>query len=179
MLKRRKLILKSQQGNSFKRLDINGLISDPDWKNYKLKINRKNIEIIQDSMKNRNMKFPQRVAILTNIISENGGDTTPHGNGAYGLLGWRGGREKGIGKILPKQIHKVMEDIYNNKQSKEWTHGGKGTGVQSGKEMHQLFINTENTSQATNAFTKGYVRPSKEDIEKRSMFAKLIRKYMK
>ena len=96
------LVLKLQKGKQFQRLDVQKLVSNPEWKNFGYKLNPKNLEILQDSMEQRNMGFPQRVAILTNVIAENGGDSTPHGNGAYGLLGWRGGRQKGLGNNLPK-----------------------------------------------------------------------------
>ena len=58
--------------------------------------------------------------MLSQVISENGGHTTPHGNGAYGLIGRRGGREAGLGTSLPKQAHRLMDDTYNNKKAKEW-----------------------------------------------------------
>lgn len=170
---------KFQSGNSFKRLDVKGLQSDPQWKNYQYKLHPKNLEVLQDSMQGRSMGFPQRIAMLSQVISENGGYTTPHGNGAYGLVGWRGGREVGLGTSLPKQIHRLMDDTYNDKRSKEWSHGGKGTGVQTGKEMQQLFRTSPSTVQATNAFMKGYVRPPREVMQKRIGLADLIRRYMK
>ena len=173
------MINKFQKGNSFRRLDIKGLQSDPEWKNYQYKLHSKNLSVLQDSMKNRNMDLPQRVAMLSQVISENGGHTTPHGNGAYGLVGWRGGREKGLGSNLPIQIHKLMDDTYNNRKAKEWNHGGKGTGVQTGKEMQQLFRTSPNTIQATKALMKGYVRPPLDSMNKRLNLASLLKKYMK
>lgn len=170
---------KFQLGNSFKRLDVKGLQSDPEWKIYQYKLHPKNLAVLQDSMQGRNMGFPQRVAMLSQVISENGGYTTPHGNGAYGLIGWRGGREVGLGTNLPKQIHRLMDDTYNNNKSKEWNHGGKGTGVRTGAEMQKLFRDTSNTTQATNAFMKGYVRPPASSMQKRIELANLLKRYMK
>ena len=34
------------------------------------------------------------------VISEKGGDTGPHGNDAFGLVGWRGERAEGLGKTI-------------------------------------------------------------------------------
>ena len=173
------MINKFQKGNSFKRLDIKGLQSDPEWKNYQYKLYPKNLEVLQDSMRVRNMGFPQRVAVLSQVIPEKGGDTGPHGNGAYGLVGWRGDRAIGLGKTIQEQSHKLMEEIYSNNRFKEWNHGGKGTGVQSGREMQQLFRTTPNTVQATKAFMKGYVRPPADSMQKRINLTTLIKKYMK
>lgn len=172
-----KLIKRFQKGNKFQRLNIKSLTSDPEWQNYKYKLNPKNLEVLQDSMKNRKMGFPQRVAMLSQVIPENGGNATPHGNGAHGLIGWRGGREKGIENSLPKQIHRLMEDTYNN--SNEWTHGGKGTGVNSGKEMQQLYRKTPNVRQATSSFMSGYVRPPKSAYQSRLSLAQLLKRHMK
>lgn len=170
---------KFQSGNSFKRLNIRDLQLDPKWSQYGYALNKSNLKVLQDSMQMRKMNFPQRIAILSQVISENGGNTTSHGNGAYGLIGWRGGREAGLGTSLSKQIHRLMDDTYNNKKSKEWNHGGKGTGVESGAAMQRLFRETPNTVQATKAFMKGYVRPPKDQMDKRIELANLLKKYMK
>lgn len=74
-------------GNTFKRLDIAALKADPEYKKYNLYINEDNLNVIQDSLINRNAGYAQRVAALASIIAENGGRTTPHGNGAHGLIG--------------------------------------------------------------------------------------------
>ena len=173
------MINKFQKGDSFRRLDVKGLQSDPEWKKYQYKLHPKNLAVLQDSMQIRNMGFPQRVAMLSQVISENGGHTTPHGNGAYGLIGWRGGREVGLGTSLPKQAHRLMDDTYNDNKSKEWTHGGKGTGVQTGQEMQKLFRSSPNTVQATKALMKGYVRPPVDSMQKRIDLTSLLKKYMK
>jgi hypothetical protein len=48
-----------------KRLDINGLRNDPEFKkNYNWYMNDNNLEVLQDSMVNRNMGFAQRIAVL-------------------------------------------------------------------------------------------------------------------
>lgn len=173
------MINKFQTGSTFKRLDIVGLQNDPQWQNYQYPLNQRNLEVFQDSMYNRKMGFPQRIASLTQTISENGGNTTPHGNGAFGMFGWRGGRAVNLPKDLPGQIHKFMEEVYNNSKFREWTHGGKGTGVQTGAEMQQLFRTSPNVRQANNALMKGYVRPPASSMQKRHGLAELIKRYMK
>ena len=158
---------KFQLGNSFKRLDVKGLQSDPEWKNYQYKLHPKNLAVIQDSMLIRNMRLPQRIAMLSQVIPEKGGYTDSHGNGAFGLVGWRGDRARGLSTNISDQVHRLMEDTYNNGNYGEWTHGGKGTGVKTGKEMQQLYRSTPNYIQATKAFMKGYVRPPQSVLQKR------------
>lgn len=173
------MINKFQTGSTFKRLDTAKLQQDPQWKNYQYSLNHKNLKVLQDSMQVRGMNYPQRIAMLSQVISENGGNTTPHGNGAYGLVGWRGDRAKNLPSNLPGQIHRLMNDTYNDGRSREWTHGGKGTGVQTGAEMQQLFRRSPNVQQAAKAFMKGYVRPPASSMQKRLELADLIKRYMK
>ena len=136
-----------------------------------------NLEILQDSMINRNMGFAQRVALLGQVIPESGGNVEPHGNGAYGLIGWRSSRAVGLPKNLSGQIHLLMSELYDT--GNNWSDGGKGTNVQTGKEMNQLFKDTKNVDQATKAIMKGYVRPEKSEWKKRLQFANLLKKHMK
>jgi len=83
-------------------LDIEGLRNDPEFKkNYNWYINDKNLELIQDSLIARNADFPERVAVLGQIIPESGGNTKPHRNGAIGYVGWRGSRAVGIPTDAP------------------------------------------------------------------------------
>lgn len=166
-------------GEVMKRLDIQSLKADPEYKNYDWFIDDKNIEILQDSLENRKARFPQRVSTLAMVIPENGGRTTPHGNGAFGLVGWRGPRAKNLPKDIGGQTHKLMEELFGNPNSIDWTHGGKGTNVNTGSEMHKLYKNTDNTEQATKAIMKGYVRPPQSEYNKRIAFARLLKKHMK
>lgn len=149
-----------KDGITYSRLDIDGLRQDPLYKsNYNWYINKDNIEIIQDSLENRNANFAQRLAILSNIIAESGGETKPHDNGAHGLIGWRADRAKNLPTTLDGQIHYLMNETFSNPSGKNWNDGGTGTGVNTGKEMYHLFNNTQNVNQATAAFTRGFVRP--------------------
>lgn len=163
----------------FKRLNFESLQKDPEWQQYKYYINKKNINLLQDSMYNRRMNFPQRVAILGQVIPEKGGDTGEHGNGAFGMLGWRGNRRLGLDTKPSTQIHKIMNEVYNTNKQTEWNHGGSGTGVQTGREMQQLFRDTQNVEQAAKAFMKGYVRPEQSERDKRVKFTKLLKRHMK
>jgi len=73
------------------------------------------------------------VAVLSQVIPESGGDTKPHGNGAYGYVGWRGNRAKGLSNTPNGQAHVLMVDLFEDPA--DWNHGGTGTNVNSGKEM--------------------------------------------
>lgn len=163
-----------------KRLDIESLRRDPEYKkNYNWRMHDANLELIQDSLIGRDADYAERVALLSQVIPESGGYTEPHGNGAAGYVGWRGSRAANLPKDAPGQAHKLMVEIYDNPSAKDWTHGGKDTGVMTGKEMMQLFLNTDNVNQATKAFMKGYVRPESSEYQKRLDFAQLLKKHMK
>lgn len=178
--KKRKLVSFNQSGNIFKRLDIKGLKTDPEYKEgFNWYINDANINQIQDSLINRKASLPKRISTLSQIIPESGGNPDPHGNGAEGLVGWRGVRAKDLPKDLAGQIHKLMVELFENPSGKHWNHGGKGTSVNSGKEMYNLYNSTNNTQQATKALMKGYVRPEKSVYEQRLKFANLLKRYMK
>lgn len=173
-----KLIPKNQTGNQVKRLNVKAMMKDPEYKKYDWYIDEKNIEALQDSLVNRNAGYPQRIATLAMVIPENGGRTTPHGNGAYGLVGWRGPRAENLPQDFGGQAHKLMVELFDNPQGKDWTHGGAGTNVQTGKEMYNIFNTTQNSVQATKAMMKGYVRPPKSEYDKRVAFINLLKKYM-
>lgn len=171
---------KHQQGGQFqKRLDIEGLRKDPRYKEFNWYMNPTNLNIIQDSLTARKADFPEQVAVFSQVIPESGGDTKPHGNGASGVLGWRGPRKENLPEDAPGQTHKIMSEIYDNPTAKDWTHGGKGTGVKTGRDMRRLFLDTPNVIQATKAFMKGYVRPESREWNRRLKFAELLKSYWK
>ena len=169
---------KHQQGGTMKRLNVKAMQKDPEYKNYDWYIDEKNITALQDSLINRNAGYAQRLATLAMVIPENGGRSTPHGNGAYGLVGWRGDRAKNLPQDFGGQAHKLMVELFDNPQGKYWSDGGTGTGVQTGREMYNLFNTSQNSAQTTKAMMKGYVRPPKSEYEKRTQFINLIKKYM-
>ena len=167
---------KHQEGGIF--IDIKKVMKDPVYKKeFGWKINPDNINIIQDSIQARNLTKPQTISILSQVIPENGGNTTSHGNGAYGLVGWRGTRAIGLSNKLSEQIHKLMVETLENPKGKDWSHGGKGTGIKTGKEMNQFWKSGayNNVRKATNAFMRGYVRPPKEVYDKRLKFAEYLK----
>lgn len=168
-----------QTGGRVKRVNWKNLSKDPEYvKNYNWKIEPANMRVVEDSLINRGIKDAQRIAVFSQIIPESGGSTKPHGNGAHGLIGWRGDRAKGLSQSLPKQTHKLMEGLFNS-QATNWNHGGKGTNVNTGKEMQQLYQTSPNVKVATKAVMKGFVRPSPEEWDKRVQVTSLINKHMK
>lgn len=162
-----------------RKVDWNKVKQDPDYKKFDWRIDTKNLSIIQDSLINRNADAPEQIAVFSQIIPENGGSTGAHGNGAFGLVGWRGSRAKGLPKDLPGQIHKLMNETYSNPRAKDWTHGGPGMGIQTGKEMYNFFKETPVVRKAVNAFMRGYVRPPESEYQKRQDFAKFLQNYIK
>lgn len=134
-----KLIPRYQKG---KKVNWNQVKRDPQYKQFDWRLEPKNLSIIQDSLLNRGADAVEQIAIFSQIVPENGGSTGSHGNGAHGLVGWRGSRAKGLPHTLSGQIHKLMEEVYNNPKAKDWTHGGSGMGIQSGKEMYNFFRQT-------------------------------------
>lgn len=169
-----KLIPKAQKG---KKVNWESVRKDPDYKKFGWKMNPQNLSIIQDSLINRNARVPEQIAMFSQIIPENGGDTGPHGNDAFGLVGWRDSRAENLPKTLSGQIHKLMVETYDNPTAKDWSHGGPGMGIQTGKEMYEFFKKTPVVRKAVNAFMRGYVRPPEEVYNKRQEFAKFLQKY--
>lgn len=170
------LIKKHQKGG---KANWELLKKDPEYiQNFNWKMIPKNLSIIEDSLTNRKASRPQKIAAFAQIIPESGGSTSPHGNGAFGLIGWRGVRTENLPKNLSGQTHTLMEGLFNNK-AEHWTHGGPGTNVNTGKEMQKLYQTSPNIIQATKAIMKGYVRPDKSEWDKRIKFANLLKKYIK
>lgn len=176
----KKLIPKNQPGQKISRVNWDALMKDPEYKkNYNWKILKNNMQILEDSLINRKAGYAQRIGVLSQVVPESGGSPAPHGNGAFGIIGFRGPRAKNLPKDLPGQIHVLMEHIFNNPKAKDWTDGGKGTGIQTGKEMNVFFLKTPNVRKATNAFMRGSVRPEQREWNRRLEFAQLLKKHMK
>ena len=72
-----------------------------------------------------------------------------------------------------------MNGLYSNPKATDWTHGGAGTNVNTGKEMQQLYQNSPNVKVATKAVMKGFVRPGPEEWNKRVAVTSLINRHMK
>ena len=79
-------------GVAQRRINFDEMITDPEWKNIDLYMNKDNLQVLVDSLNGRNASKEQMAAVISNVIAEKGGDTSSHGNGAEGLVGWRGSR---------------------------------------------------------------------------------------
>lgn len=100
-----------------------------------------------------------RKAILYSILNESGGDTTEHGNGAYGLIGVRGARRNNyLGKNAAEQASILYNQLYNTTNSDNW-HYGKNSKFKTAKEAQQAFINAKTLEDATYALNFGFIRP--------------------
>lgn len=110
----------------------------------------------------REMPLPQRQSIIFSSQQE-GNTTGAHGNGAYGLVGWRGERAT---PIIDKSLEEQAEYLYNTLMSYDpshWNHGGKGSGYQTGKEAQEAFMNAQTAEDAIRALNYGYIRPPQAD----------------
>lgn len=103
----------------------------------------------------KNIGLPQRQAILYNVVQE-GSTTGPHGNGAYGYLGWRGDRIPGKGV---NQMQYLYDTVFGAFNANHWNDGGVGSGYKTGKAAQQAFISATDLQSALRALTYGYVRP--------------------
>lgn len=111
----------------------------------------------------RNLGYPQRVAMATNVHQE-GNKLGSHGNGAYGLVGWRGGRATPIiGANDSVQFQYLYDTTMGEFDNSQWHHGGKGSRYNTALEAQQAFQNADNVKDATRALTYGYVRPPAAD----------------
>lgn len=161
-----------------RKVNFDAMRRDPEWRNFNLYMNPDNLSVLVDSLNNRNASDYQLSGVLSNVISEKGGDIDAHGNGAYGLVGWRGSRAENLPTDLGGQAHKLMVELYSNPQSTDWHHGGKGSGYMSARDAHQSFLNASSVAEASNAATRGYIRPPMSEYEKRRKLSELIYKYI-
>ena len=114
----------------------------------------------------RGVGLPQRQAILFSVQQE-GSTAKKHGNGAFGLVGWRGDRKKEVvGKNARQQAEYLVNTLYdteNGNVSFNWHHGGNGSGYQNAKEAQEAFIKAQTAKDAAHALNYGYIRPEKKD----------------
>ena len=170
---------KHQEGGvARRRINFDAMMKDPEWKNIDRYMNVNNLRVLVDSLNGRNASDYQLSGVISNVISEKGGDIDAHGNGAAGLAGWRGSRAVNLPADLGGQAHKLMVELYSNPNATDWHHGGKGSGYMTAKDAHQSFLNAESVQDATNAMTRGYVRPPASDYERRRKLAELLYKYI-
>lgn len=117
---------------------------------------------IDNYMISKNVGLPQRQS-LSYTIQQEGNTTKPHGNGAYGLVGWRGERAKNLPITLAGQMEKLYNEVFGNFNADNWHHGGTGSGYMTGREAQNAFINAKTIEEAIKALNYGYVRPPLKD----------------
>ena len=123
------------------------------------------ISYINTKLRDGGMGKNQRLAVLSNIIEESGGDPFAEGPGGYyGLLQWAPQRYKKTGvknvyEELDNQINYILNTVGNATDRMSWTHGGKGSGYNSLTDAMDAFSGDDLTA-SMRGFTLGYVRPA-------------------
>lgn len=123
------------------------------------------ISYINTKLRDGGMGKNQRLAVLSNIIEESGGDPFAEGPGGfYGLLQWSPQRYKKTGvknvyEELDNQINYILNTVGNATDRMSWTHGGKGSGYNSLTDAMDAF-NGDDLTASMRGFTLGYVRPA-------------------
>ena len=123
------------------------------------------ISYINTKLRDGGMGKNQRLAVLSNIIEESGGDPFAEGPGGfYGLLQWSPQRYKKTGvknvyEELDNQINYILNTVGNATDRMSWTHGGKGSGYNSLTDAMNAFSGDDLTA-SMRGFTLGYVRPA-------------------
>lgn len=122
----------------------------------------KNMEQLQDSLIARGIGEPQRLAILSNVLHESGGDPKAVGPGNFkGIAQWGADRYPNT-EDLGEQI-KYLLDTSSNPVDPHWSHGGAGVpAINNLKAGYNSFWNNANPYNATLYYSKGYVRPKEE-----------------
>lgn len=122
----------------------------------------KNMEQLQDSLIARGIGEPQRLAILSNVLHESGGNPKAVGPGNFkGISQWGTDRYPNT-EDLGEQI-KYLLDTSSNPIDPHWSHGGKGVpAINNLKAGYNSFWNNNNPYDATLYYSKGYVRPKEE-----------------
>lgn len=118
--------------------------------------------------------LPQRKS-LVQAYHQEGNKIGPHGNGAYGMLGWRGSRATPIiNANEQQQFDYIYNTVIKGYDSTHWTDGGKGSGYMRGLDAYNAFINATDETTASHALNYGYIRPPLADRQFRVNNAKNI-----
>lgn len=121
------------------------------------------IRRLDNYMIKKGVGYPQRVAFATNYHQE-GNTIKAHGNGAYGIMGWKDERATPIIDADElTQLNYLYNTTYGKFDNKHWHHGGKGSGYKTAVDAQNAFKNASTVEDATKALTYGYVRPPEED----------------
>lgn len=110
----------------------------------------------------------RRAAIIGDIIEESGGNPFAESSDEnfHGLLQWSEERRpkdlpKDEKKAIDKSLTHMVSTLGTTTDKMSWTHGGKGSGYNTGKEAYNLFYNNDATlEQIHHALSWGYVRPT-------------------
>lgn len=124
------------------------------------------LRAVDNQLIRRGMPLAQRMAVASTAHQE-GSRLTSHGNGAFGLFGFRGARAENLPNTAEGQADKIYDETFGVFNPNNWNHGGKGSGYKSAKDAQQAFINASTPEEAMRALTYGYVRPPQEDRKKR------------
>lgn len=120
------------------------------------------LRAIDNTLRENNLGLPQRQAVAFSIQQE-GNTTGSHGNGAYGLVGWRGKRATPIrGKGLDEQAQYLYNTVTTYDPA-HWSDGGKGSGFATGKDTWQAFMDAMTAEEAIEALNHGYIKPPKAE----------------
>lgn len=133
------------------------------------KMNRENMEMIDNYFISKGVPLYQRQALLYTILQESGGDTLgAHGNGYYGLVGWSPDRYNVINdKSLMGQVEHLYNTLYNGDGTADWNHGGTGSGYNSWTDAQKAFVDAQDFNTALRALNYGYVRPAPDVLKYR------------
>lgn len=169
-------VIKAQTG---RKVDFQSYLNDPEYSKRKFLI--ENMKILQDSLISRKYQEPQRLAILSAVGDETGGDPQALSEDKQfsGIIQWGAGRKPNSPK-LGEQIHQMLNEIETPK-SPYWSDGGGGLPkVPNLIDGYNSFWNSKSPSDAALYLNKGYVRPREEsDRFRRARQATIMKKYLK
>ena len=169
-------VIKAQTG---RKVDFQSYLNDPEYSKRKFLI--ENMKILQDSLISRKYQEPQRLAILSAVGDETGGDPQALSEDKQfsGIIQWGAGRKPDSPK-LGEQIHQMLNEIETPK-SPYWSDGGGGLPkVPNLIDGYNSFWNSKSPSDAALYLNKGYVRPREEsDRFRRARQATIMKKYLK
>ena len=163
------------------KLDLTPLDLNTLYKKYKEIGNNRYIDTLllrqlDNQLIKRKMGKPQRQAISVTAGQE-GSTIKSHGNGAAGLVGWRGVRAENLPNTAEGQADKIYDETYGPFSNDNWNHGGQGSGYKTAREAQQAFQNAVTPEEAIKALNFGYVRPPKsETLYRINLMKKLYKK---
>lgn len=141
-------------------------------------VNNDNLNYINQALDT--VPYHRRAALLGTIINESGGNpraVDASGN-FIGLFQMSNGQRYTFPdgyenmtdyELIDDQLQKTFVNTINNTIDRmSWTHGGSGSGYQSGKAAMQDYYNSDSVAGATKALNYGYIRPRDRDAATRN-----------